>query len=341
MRKVPGVSMIDPRGQGGKGSPGGNVWCALCGSEYVAGVAECVDCLVPLVDQPPLAVDDIGDDDGEQVAYEYDDVDAAERLRIDRLLADRGIVHAWDGTTLVVARYDEVEVDELLDKIDAPHDIDDALLDEDAEQLVYDIGDWDAERRAELDGLLEAAGLPHAFDEDGDLVVLAADEEQVDAIIDQVEFPDQLDPTTDEPGGLDAVETLGNLFVAADRLVHDPVRLRRRARRRRRQPGHGEDGGAVRVRPAGLGGAARPGRRAPPPPRGRHRARRRPRRHRNRHTTARRPQELRLSDAAPCASSLAVPAEERSEAAASVGSRSSRANDSFGWCRLDSANPSS
>jgi hypothetical protein len=222
MPKVPFVSMIDPRGQGGRDRPDGRSWCALCGGEYLAGVVECADCLVPLVDQPPLAVADIGDEDGEQIAYEYDDVEATERLAIDRMLADRGIVHAWDGTTLVVAPYDEAEVDELLDKVDAPHDIDDALLDEDAEQLVYDIGDWDSERRAELDGLLEAAGLPHAFDEDGDLVVLAADEEQVDAIVDQVEFPDQLDPTADEPGGLDAVETIGDLFVATDRLVHDP-----------------------------------------------------------------------------------------------------------------------
>lgn len=217
------MSMIDPRGQGGKGRPAGSVWCALCGAEYLTGVTECADCLVPLVDQPPLGVEDIGDEEGEQVAYEYDDVDANERFRIDRALADRGIVHAWDATTLLVAPYDEAEVDELLDKVEGPHDIDDALLDEDAEQLVYDIGDWDADRRAELDGLLETAAIPHAFDEDGDLVVLGADEERVDAIIDDVEFPDQLDPTGDEPGGLDAVETLGNLFVAADRLVHDPA----------------------------------------------------------------------------------------------------------------------
>ena len=182
------MSMIDPRGQGGKGRPAGSVWCALCGAEYLAGVTECTDCLVPLVEQPPLGVEDIGDEEGEQVAYEYDDVDANERFRIDRALADRGIVHAWDGTTLLVAPYDETEVDELLDKVEGPHDIDDALL-----------------------------------DEDGDLVVLGADEERVDAIIDDVEFPDQLDPTGDEPGGLDAVETLGNLVVAADRRVHDPA----------------------------------------------------------------------------------------------------------------------
>jgi hypothetical protein len=221
------MSMIDPRGQGGReGGGAGAQWCALCGSQYVAGVAECAECLVPLVGNPPLATEDVGDDEGEQIAYEYDDLESEARFAIDRVLADAGIVHAWDGTTLVVAPYDEEEVDRLLDAAadDAPHDIDDALLDDDAEQLVYDLTDWDRERRTDLDGRLEAEGLAHAFDETGDLVVLAADEERVDAIIDAIEFPDQLevDEADTAAGGLDAVEALGSLFVATDRLVHDP-----------------------------------------------------------------------------------------------------------------------
>lgn len=228
------MGMIDPRGQGGPPTGADLRWCALCGSEYVVGVAECVDCLVPVVENPPLRPDDIGDDDGEQVAYEYDDLEPEARFDIDRMLAASGIVHAWDGTTLLVAPYDEDEVDRLLDggaggevtldEARARGDVDAALLDGDEEQLVYDLSDWDAERRAELDGELEAQGIAHAFDEVGDLVVLAVDEERVDAIVDAIEFPDQLaaDDTPD-PGGLDAIETVGGLFVAADRLVHDPA----------------------------------------------------------------------------------------------------------------------
>lgn len=200
-------------------------WCALCGSEYLAGVALCADCIVPLVDNPPLQPDDIGDESGEQIAYEYDDLDAEARFGIDRLLAGAGIVRAWDGTTLVVAPYDEEEVDRLLDAEgpDAGPDIDDALLDDEAEQVIYDLADWDAERRTDLDGRLEAEGIAHAFDETGDLVVLADDEERVDAIVDAIEFPDQLPADDSGAGdGLDAIETIGNLFVATDRLVHDP-----------------------------------------------------------------------------------------------------------------------
>ena len=219
------MSMIDPRGQGGGPGKQNSLWCALCGSEYTGAVVECADCLVPLVENPPLGVDDVGDEGGDQVAYEYDDLDAEGRFVIDRVLADAGIVHAWEGTSLVVAPYDSDEVDRLLDAaadLDEDPDVDDALLEEGAEQVVYDLDDWDADRRAELDGRLEAEGIAHAFDETGDLVVLEADEERVDQIIDAIDFPDQLDAEAAETGGLDAVETLGNLFVATDRLVHDP-----------------------------------------------------------------------------------------------------------------------
>ena len=227
------MPMLSPQGddesrtQAGGAIGAGLQWCALCGSEYLAGVAECADCLVPLVDNPPLAVGEIGDEEGEQIAYEYDDLDHEGRFAIDRVLAGAGIVHGWDGTTLVIAPYDEEEVDRLLDaaadELDlGTGDIDEALLDEDAEQVIYDLADWDGERRTELDGRLEAEGIAHAFDETGDLVVLAADEDCVDAIVDEIEFPDQLPAESGSSDGLDAVEAVGNLFVATDRLVHDP-----------------------------------------------------------------------------------------------------------------------
>ena len=52
--------------------------------------------------------------------------------------------------------------------------------------------------------------------------MLAADEERVDELVDAVENPDQLEPEADQVGALDAIETVGALFVAADRLMHDP-----------------------------------------------------------------------------------------------------------------------
>jgi hypothetical protein len=210
------MSQMDTRGAG----PPGLRWCALCRAEYVAGVSECVDCVVPLVDAPPLTPEEVGDEEGEQLTYELDDLLADDRLAIDRQLAVKGILHAWDGATLVVAPWDEEEVDAILDDGDVDDEDEDDGEDED--QLVYDIADWDADKRAELGAQLDAAGIAYAFDDDGDLVVLAADEDRVDELLDGVENPDQLAPVPDSAGALDAVETVGALFVAADRLKNDP-----------------------------------------------------------------------------------------------------------------------
>ncbi len=104
-----------------------------------------------------------------------------------------------------------------------PLDYDPDVDDEDGDQVVYDIADWNGAQRAELSDQLLQLGIAHGFDEHGDLVVLVDDEDAVDAILDGVEFPDQLDPdhTTDLVGEA-TIEAVHELFVAADRLVHDP-----------------------------------------------------------------------------------------------------------------------
>lgn len=208
------MTQTDTRGAGSSG----HHWCALCGAEYVAGVVECAECLVPLVDGPPLTPDDIGDESDGQLAYEMDDLDANERFAVDRDLAAAGVVHAWDGSTLLVAPYDEAEVDRVLggDVLDAEGDGDPD------EQVLYDLADWDPGRRTELAAKLDAEGIAHGFDEHGDLIVLAADEDRVDDLVDAVDHPDQLPAEDDGAGGLDAIETVGALFVAADRLKNDP-----------------------------------------------------------------------------------------------------------------------
>ena len=204
-------------------------WCALCGSEYVARVIECAECQVPLVDTPPVAVEQIGDDDEGQVAYELDELDVDDRFTIDVALRDLGIAHAWDGAALVIREADEEAVDAIVDRTGEA-----AGLDE-GDQIAYDLEGWTDDQRAELGDLLVQARIPFEWDESGELVVLEADEERVEILVDSVEFPDQLpvdddggdgDADTDEGGagddGLTASDTLSELFVAADRLMHDP-----------------------------------------------------------------------------------------------------------------------
>jgi hypothetical protein len=221
-------------------------WCLLCGAEYVAGVLECADCLVPLSDRQPLRLEELGGEEDEQVAYDFDELEPYGRLAIDELFWTNGIAHAWDDTSLVVRAEDEEQSDRLIDEADR-----DAFLDSDAEQVSYDLGDWDDGRRAQLTDLLTTVAVEHAWDEHGELVVLEDDEERVDALIDAIEFPDALDADADAgtdadadadaadadadadgdadggeadaDAGPDATDVLSELFVSADRLMHDPL----------------------------------------------------------------------------------------------------------------------
>src|SRR4051812_19696979 len=135
-------------------------WCLLCGAEYVQGVLECADCLVPLSDRQPLQLEELGGDEDEQVAYEFDEVEPLGRLAIDEIFWSNGVAHAWEGTSLVVRSEDEAEADRLIDEADR-----DAFLESDSEQVSYDLADWNDERRAQLAETLTIASIEHAWDE--------------------------------------------------------------------------------------------------------------------------------------------------------------------------------
>ncbi|MGH9139299.1 MAG: hypothetical protein ACRD0G_20000, partial [Acidimicrobiales bacterium] len=199
--------------------------CALCGTEYVEEVVECVECGVPLQDDAPLRASDIADDDGEQLAYDLSDLPAVDRLAVHHDLQAARVDHAFvdDGRTVVIAPADEDATDAVLGSEEA-HEGGGWILEEvNGEQLLYDLSDWHVDQRADLARRLVEAGIPHVFDEHGDLIVADEQEERVDAIVDAVDFPDQLpaDDTRDENAEA-AVEAVHSLFVAADRLVHDP-----------------------------------------------------------------------------------------------------------------------
>ena len=199
-------------------------WCLLCGGEYVAGVLECADCLVPLADRRPLSVGELVNTDEDSVAYDFDELMAMQRLAIDELFWENGIGHAWDGLTLVVRAEDEEAADTLIDDADR-----DAFLGGAAEQVAYELDDWGDDHRAELAEAMVASGIEHAWDEHGDLVVLAHDEDRVDAMVDAIEEGRGVadltvgDDDDDDTSGLDAQDVLSELFVSADRLMHDPL----------------------------------------------------------------------------------------------------------------------
>jgi hypothetical protein len=92
---------------------------------------------------------------------------------------------------------------------------------EDHEILVYELNTWEPEQRSQLEVILTQEGIPYQW-EDTDLLVPAAQEERVDELLDQVEFPEALpvDTAADEEGDDEAVyQVMSDLFVIADRMA--------------------------------------------------------------------------------------------------------------------------
>ena len=191
-------------------------WCFQCGIEYAPNVVDCLECGVALVDEAPVDAGAVGTSDEEQLAYELHEWAGEARRILDQLLTDDGIAHAWQGATLVVRAADEAPVDELLVVAESTGG---PALDPDAEKLAYELTDWADDEQTAFSDLLARLGIAHEFDEVGDLVVLASDEDAVETAIDAFESGSDDRPELD---GLDGNRMMTQVFVACDRLRKDP-----------------------------------------------------------------------------------------------------------------------
>ncbi len=96
-------------------------------------------------------------------------------------------------------------------------------LDDDREQVGYELYEWDPTELDELDDALHELGLPHEWVSDGyEVVVHEDDEAAVDALLPTIRFPDEL-PAEDDDGDDTDIEVLSALFVSADRMQKDPT----------------------------------------------------------------------------------------------------------------------
>jgi len=112
----------------------------------------------------------------------------------------------------------ELELD--TDAVDGPGGGDDDCLplDDEREQVGYELFDWDPSELDELDDVLHELAVPHEWVSDGyEVVVHEEDEARLDALVPTIRFPDELPAEADDGDDTDA-QVLSDLFVAADRL---------------------------------------------------------------------------------------------------------------------------
>lgn len=176
-----------------------------------------------------------GDDDEDQLgeititgfgpldAAEPDDVlidlatwGSAARAALDERLHLLEAPHAWEGSELVVPEPSAAWIERIIEQVEDERTLE---LDEEGEHIAYDLAEWDDHHRRALEARLRDDLIPFSIVDD-ELVVLEIDEQRVDDAVDAVLEPDSA-PTPAE-GGEARTEIMGELFVAADELVHDP-----------------------------------------------------------------------------------------------------------------------
>jgi len=104
----------------------------------------------------------------------------------------------------------------------APSEVDD-------DQIAYELAEWPAEDRAIASADLVELGIPYRWEDNIVLVVPAGVEEQVDAILDEIDENAALESDEDalveleagEDGGEEAATAMSDLFIAADGLSHE------------------------------------------------------------------------------------------------------------------------
>ena len=167
-----------------------------------------------------IELGDADDDSDDELVVDLADWSEVARAAAEERLRESGVPHWWVGPAVHGSARDAAAIDEVLDEVDAEPD----PLDPDEDQVAYDMSEWDDDRLATLGERLDEAEVPFAWDgEEEELFVYARDEAKVDELIEAVEHPDELpaEDDDDEPDEVDATQ-LGDLFVAADRLQHDP-----------------------------------------------------------------------------------------------------------------------
>ena len=196
------------------------MYCFQCAREYVDEVEECAECGVGLVEEKPTPLDEVGEQDEPQIAYELYEWSFEARRMLEGLLTSEGVAHGWQGAVLIVREADESRVDALAEQAE---EADGPILDDDEEKIGYSMEEWSAEAESALVDALGLAGIRHMFSVDGELLVAEADEERVDEIVDKVTerlaIESELGDASQVVEGLALNDLLGEVRVLAKKLM--------------------------------------------------------------------------------------------------------------------------
>lgn len=232
--------------------------CPSCGELSFSAVDRCPGCGADMAEVEERERDDaaaVTRAPNAQERRELHEWTMEGRRLLDGMLQRAGIPRTWQGTSLITPDNEHERVEEMVElvgvgdarvgTIDAD-DRDDAVEpgdgdergdavepgDGDAGDVAYDLTGWSDLARGDLVAALAEAGIEHGWDDDGDLVVAARDESRVDRLFEHLtaeggasdDLPeDNFYDAGDDDDGLLVQETLSDLFVGADRLLHNPL----------------------------------------------------------------------------------------------------------------------
>ena len=191
-------------------------------------------------DNPPNefeAIDfDPNDPDQAIVAYDLRAWAADDQAELAATLAESGIPHAWaENNELLVPDVAEARADAIIEDLESRLGVNlgnaidlNVPLADDEPSVEYDLAEWPAADRAAIAVALGDGFIRYRWEGDT-LVVAAADESTIDALLDAVEHGDLVgdhDPLGGH-GGSDTdelpFETLTTFFLAGDRLARNPL----------------------------------------------------------------------------------------------------------------------
>lgn len=149
-----------------------------------------------------------------------------QRAELSEAMAGADLPHAWDGEELVVPEVVEGQVDALFERLEEELGPFPIVLRPDEESTEFGLDEWtDADRAVLTESLIESE-VPFRW-ENSTVVVARDAEDAVDDLLDAIEAGELLSadesPAVEPPDG-----ALSAIFLAADRLVRDPLDVRSR-----------------------------------------------------------------------------------------------------------------